>query len=103
MMQFKRFMVFDLIEYYPAGGLHDCVAHSDDLDQAKAFACTLPSWQFSVEIFDRVQGVELEIVEQPILPELPYTKDELRPIPTDIAPAHMNAPELHLHVDLKRP
>jgi hypothetical protein len=34
----KKYVVFEEVEYYPSGGLHDMVDSFDTLDEAKTFA-----------------------------------------------------------------
>ena len=63
-MKYERFMVFELIAYYPAGGLGDCKHSFDNLNEAKAYIEkeNEDPGNISVgyEIFDRIKG---EIVE----------------------------------------
>lgn len=103
MTQFKRYMVFEIIEYYPSGGINDCVAHSDDLDEAKRFACSLSRWDQNAELFDRVQGVELNMFEgPPNVLALKEFKRKVLALPTTIERAAMTTKDLHLEVELEK-
>lgn len=106
MTQFKRFMVFRMEQYYPSGGINDCIAHSDDLDVAKAFAHSIGVGTHDVEIFDRVQGVEIYMFEEPTLPELPYERDDFKTpsleLPSTLARAAMTTKDLYLEVKLEK-
>jgi hypothetical protein len=57
---FKRFMVFELVRYYPSGGIGDCIESYDTLEEAKQRLDKekLDNRLRSMyEIFDRIEGV----------------------------------------------
>jgi hypothetical protein len=57
---FKRFMVFELVQYYPSGGISDCMESYDTLEEAKRIVVgkNLDNRLRSMyEIFDRIEGV----------------------------------------------
>jgi hypothetical protein len=57
---FKRFMVFELVQYYPSGGISDCMESYDTLEEAKRIVVgknrDRNNWCM-YEIFDRIEGV----------------------------------------------
>ena len=57
---YKRFMVFEVIDYYPAGGLSDVRDSFDTLNQALAFAVNEGIKTLELQIFDRETGEQVE-------------------------------------------
>lgn len=57
-MKYARYMVFRICQYYPAGGLGDCIFSSDDLEEAKKYLDEnyLPEEGY---VFDRIEGLEV--------------------------------------------
>jgi hypothetical protein len=57
---FKRFMVFEIEQYYPSGGVSDCIESYDTLEEAKQRLDKekLDNRLRSMyEVFDRIEGV----------------------------------------------
>ena len=58
MVKYKRYMVFECPDYYPNGGISDCKADFDTLEEAEAFIEPL-SYDANASIFDRIEGIEI--------------------------------------------
>lgn len=56
----KKYVVFELVDYYPSGGLHDIVDSFDELTQAKDFI-QRESFKYckSFEVIDRDTWLEV--------------------------------------------
>ncbi len=63
-MKYGRYMVFWWDDYDSEGGLRDVDFHCDDLsDLRDAFKNNKYLSKYNVEIFDRVEGVEINLSE----------------------------------------
>lgn len=51
-----RYYLFNIVEYYPAGGLGDVVATNNDYNSLKEY-CVKNYLVSDCDIFDRVEGV----------------------------------------------
>lgn len=56
--EIKRFMAFGYSEFYPCGGMDDCKASFDDVNDALQFLKEDP-YEFQY-VFDRIKGVIIE-------------------------------------------
>lgn len=56
-VEYARFMIFSVVEYYPSGGLSDVVASFDTEQEAYDWLEKNPPDIGSTTIFDRVRGV----------------------------------------------
>lgn len=55
---YKRFMLFEVIDYYPSGGLDDCSMSFDSLEETNQFVATNKWLLFGdITIFDRLEGI----------------------------------------------
>ena len=65
-MKYKRFMIFTYEDYYPGGGLGDCLLSEDTLDKAITEYIALDRYDENIEIFDRIEGIEIENAQMAI-------------------------------------
>ncbi len=56
MEKYKRYMIFEYIQYYPSGGLCDVVRDFDTLNEILDYS---DYDETSMEIFDRIEGVTI--------------------------------------------
>ncbi len=54
---YKRYMVFTALHYYPDGGLQDVVGSYDTLEEAETHLNSLDD-EYNGSIFDRIEGIE---------------------------------------------
>jgi hypothetical protein len=54
-MEYKRYMCFEICEFYPSGGVSDCKESYDDLEDALTWLKNNNS-DDSAYIFDRIEG-----------------------------------------------
>jgi hypothetical protein len=69
----KRYLVFDITSYYPSGGMGDLQHSVDTIDEVydwlnsarkKGETQTNFGYADRIEVYDRIEGVEVEIDER---------------------------------------
>ena len=58
----KRYLVFEYHDYYPMGGINDCVASFDTEQECANFiAPRMHDCFLNWEVYDRIEGVDVEV------------------------------------------
>lgn len=61
-LSYKRFIVFEIVNYYPFGGLEDCLDSFDTMEEAiKVLAKCNGDYNY---IYDRIDNIIYESVEE---------------------------------------
>ncbi len=61
--KYKRFMLFQYVEYYPSGGLGDMIESFDSTEDANKYIIANCLIRTDLDLLDRIQGQTIDLKE----------------------------------------